>query len=119
MMLHLPFPPSGNKVWRHVGQRVLLSREAKAYIDTVKRCVLASGLEGLPVTGKIAIEIAATKPDRQRRDLDNLLKITLDCCTKAGVWCDDSQIHELFIYWTDRIDPCGGLLLTINPMEEQ
>ena len=45
-------------------------------------------------------------PDKRRRDLDNLLKATLDSLTHAGVWSDDSQIDALSI----RRFPIGGML---------
>lgn len=35
------------------------------------------------------------RSNRQRIDLDNLLKSILDACTLAGVWKDDSQVREI------------------------
>jgi crossover junction endodeoxyribonuclease RusA len=53
------------------------------------------------------VEIEAFRPDKRRRDLDNLLKATLDACTAAGVWQDDCNIVDLRIYWADTI---GGMI---------
>ena len=36
------------------------------------------------------------RSNRQRIDIDNLLKSVLDACTLAGVWKDDSQVREVF-----------------------
>ena len=35
------------------------------------------------------------RSNRQRIDVDNLLKSILDACTWAHVWCDDSQVREI------------------------
>jgi len=59
------------------------------------------------IKNPIKVEIIAYRPDKRKRDLDNLLKGSLDSLTKAGVWEDDSLIQDLRIYWGDHI---GGYL---------
>ena len=56
--------------------------------------------------GKMCVVIEAWRPDYRRRDLDNLLKATLDGLAHAGVYDDDSQIVDLRIYWAPDI---GGM----------
>jgi crossover junction endodeoxyribonuclease RusA len=53
------------------------------------------------------VEIQAFRPDRRRRDLDNLLKAILDSLTHAGVMQDDALIEDLRIYWADDV---GGMV---------
>lgn len=79
----------GRKYRKAVADEVLVQRGAKHY------------------KGKIRVEIEAYRPDNRRRDLDNLLKASLDGCTHAGVWEDDSNIVDLRIYWAESI---GGML---------
>lgn len=79
----------GRKYRKAVADEVLVQRGAKNY------------------KGKIRVEIEAYRPDNRRRDLDNLLKASLDGCTHAGVWEDDSNIVDLRIYWAESI---GGML---------
>jgi crossover junction endodeoxyribonuclease RusA len=55
----------------------------------------------------LRVVIEAWRPDRRRRDLDNLLKATLDGLAHAGVYEDDSQIVDLRIYWAPDL---GGML---------
>ena len=93
----LPFPPSVNHYWRHVGHRTLISRTGRAYRQQLVHDVQRSGLRAL--TGPIRIEVIATRPDRRRRDVDNLLKSLLDALDHADVYEDDSQIHDLRISW--------------------
>jgi Holliday junction resolvase RusA-like endonuclease len=51
------------------------------------------------ITGPIRLEAIVTRPDRRRRDVDNLLKSLLDGLGHAGVYEDDSQIQDLRISW--------------------
>ncbi len=93
----LAFPPSVNHYWRHVGSRTMISRTGRAYRQQLVHDVQRSGLRAL--TGPIRIEVIATRPDRRRRDVDNLLKSLLDALDHADVYEDDSQIHDLRISW--------------------
>lgn len=113
--LHLPWPPSVNSYWRHVGPRVLISEKGRAY----RTAVHAARLDqlriggGLPLRGRLSVAIDAYPPDRRARDLDNLPKAVLDGLTHAGLWQDDSQIDRLLI---ERREPLlgGGLTIKIS-----
>ena len=93
----LPFPPSVNHYWRHVGSRTLISQKGRAYRDGVIHDVEELGLRA--ITGPIRLEVMVTRPDRRRRDVDNLLKSLLDALDHADVYEDDSQIQDLRITW--------------------
>lgn len=91
--LTLPWPPSVNHYYRHVGPRTLISRAGRAY----RRRVVRSVYGRQPMNGPLAVEIDAHPPDRRRRDTDNLLKGVLDALQHAGLYGDDSQIEDLHI----------------------
>ena len=93
----LPFPPSVNHYSRHVGSRTLISRTGRAYRQQVLHDVQQLQLRS--ITGPIRLEAIVTRPDRRRRDVDNLLKSLLDGLDHAGVYEDDSQIQDLRIGW--------------------
>lgn len=98
--LRLPWPPSMNHYWRHVGPKVLISKAGRQYRQRVAEDVimqtLACGLaRGVP--GRVKVEILATPPDRRARDLDNALKATLDALQAAGVFDNDALIDDLRI----------------------
>ncbi len=101
----IPWPPSVNRYWRSVNGRNILSAEARAYRITLEAQALA---ERWPKFGgqRIAVQIDAWPPDRRRRDLDNVLKATLDAGTHTGLWDDDSQIDSLTIV---RRSPTTGV----------
>ena len=95
VVLELPWPPSVNHYWRHVGAKVLISREGRAYRQVVGGIVLAERVAKLE--GRLAVRVMAYPPDKRRRDLDNLLKALLDALEHAGVYDDDGQIDQLTI----------------------
>jgi crossover junction endodeoxyribonuclease RusA len=102
----MPWPPSVNTYWRTFNGRMIISEKGRLYRKEVADQVLIQrGAKHF--AGKLKVEIEAFRPDRRRRDLDNLLKAILDGMTHAGVWEDDSNIVDLRIYWADTI---GGML---------
>lgn len=121
MILSLPWPPSVNVYWRHVGAKVLISAEGRAYARDVYGCVLTQSVTTLTVFRKtfvepVSVDIVAYPPNRVRRDLDNLPKAILDALTKARVWEDDSLVHDLRIRWGE-VRKGGEIEITLNPME--
>jgi crossover junction endodeoxyribonuclease RusA len=102
----LPWPPSVNSYWRTFQGRMIISAEGRAFRERVEVLLMRSDIAPIH-TGPIKVEIEAFRPDRRRRDLDNLLKATLDALAHAHVYEDDSQIVDLRIYWADIV---GGML---------
>lgn len=111
MELELPWPPSVNHYYRHVGHRVLISREGRAY-----RQKLCSTLRGSVqmLEGPIEMTIDAYPPDRRRRDLDNILKCLLDSLQQARVYRDDSQIKDLYCHMLEPNRMGGRVVITLR-----
>jgi len=109
--LELPYPPSVNTYYRHVGARTLISAKGRQYRWSVcellmvarARPVMAAQAE--PMTGPLHIAIEIYPPDKRRRDIDNVLKALLDALEHAGAYEDDSQIVRLEII---KCDPIKG-----------
>lgn len=102
----LPWPPSVNTYWRNFDGRMIISARGREYRETVgDQMTLQKMVKRY--TGALRVEIEAFRPDKRRRDLDNLLKATLDGLAHAGVYEDDSQIVDLRIFWAKNI---GGML---------
>lgn len=101
MSVHLPWPPSVNKIWRMAtingAPRMLLSAEGRKYREAVLTTALACYGSVRPLEGRLRVHLLACPPDRRRRDLDNVAKAILDALTHAGVWNDDEQIDVLRI----------------------
>ena len=111
MPLILPYPPTMNTYWRHVGYRTLISREGRTFRRNVC-ALLGGGRRGPPTSGRLALAMDAFPPDRRRRDLDNLPKSVLDAIGHAGVYADDSQIDLLVIRRRDVV-PGGRLKVEV------
>lgn len=93
--LLLPYPPSVNHYWRHVGHKTLISRGGRLF-----RSAVVAAIQPLRITalsGPLDVSIRLHPPDRRRRDVDNTLKPLLDAMQHAGVYGDDSQIKRLTV----------------------
>jgi len=110
----LPFPPSVNHYYRHVGARVLISSEGRKYREAVWLAVLEQGRK--KHDGRLYVEILVNAPDKRRRDLDNLLKGLLDALQHAGLYEDDSQIDKLTI--TRGSDGSGSVTVYVDSRPE-
>lgn len=86
----LPIPPSNNKYYRHVNNRVLLSAEGRAYKQHVELLC-----KKIKITGSVRVEIDIHSKNNVRRDLDNFPKGIFDALTYAQVWADDSLVDEM------------------------
>ena len=111
----LPWPPSVNTYWRHVGSRVLVSREGRDYRRWVANELFA--LEARPIPGRLAVSVSLFPPDRRKRDIDNPLKCLLDSLQHAGLYEDDSQVDWLLVVRRCHRPPSGGVVVTVSPFE--
>ncbi|MGB9619088.1 MAG: RusA family crossover junction endodeoxyribonuclease, partial [Armatimonadota bacterium] len=114
----LPYPPSVNRYWRRVGNRTVLSREARRFRARVKDAWFVQkfvhrreALGDVPVEVKMIVK----PPDKRRRDLDNVIKAVLDGIESAGVIADDWQVRRLELEFGDCVDG-GAVLITIGTM---
>lgn len=102
----LPWPPSVNTYWRVFNGRAILSEAGRKYRKAVAEQVLIQRA-AKHFNKPVIVMIEAFRPDNRRRDLDNLLKAVLDGLAHAGVFEDDSLIHDLRIFWSPNI---GGMV---------
>lgn len=98
----LPYPPSANAYWRMFHNRILVSKEARAYKARAGLLALAAGMR--PLEGELEVLVHAYRP-RKVGDLDNLLKVLLDSL-RGVAWADDSQVRCIHaVRFDDRADP--------------
>ena len=103
----LPFPPSVNHYWRHVGSRVLVSSRGRKYRSEVNSLLRRKKIK--PLEGDLIVDITLRPPDRRRRDVDNYMKALLDAMQSGGVYLDDSQIVRLTIEKRDPMPKAGAV----------
>ena len=115
LQFDLPYPPSVNHYWRRVGARTLISRQGRAFRETV--CSLLALRRLHPLDGWLKVHLQIYPPDRRRRDVDNIQKPVLDALQHAGVYHDDFQIVSLI---TDRMQPVqdGRLEVSITQVTD-
>ena len=107
LIISLPYPPSVNHYWRHVGSKVLISREGRAYRDKV---LMSINYAGPVLTGRLSVDLLVYPPDARKRDIENVCKALLDALQHVGVYEDDSQIDRLLVE-RKRIDKGMGYVL--------
>lgn len=120
--LTLPYPPSVNHYWI---ERAVKTKTGKF---RVMKCIGAKGKAFREAVAEIVPEMESFKednllvtlevyvPDKRKRDLDNVLKATLDALEHAGVYEDDSQIQHLIAVKHEKV--AGGKLIVTIQEEE-
>ncbi len=106
----VPFPPSVNNYYRHVGSRVLVSKQGRAYRESIQLFLPKWARQSL--NGPLCIWIRFRAPDKRLRDLDNMLKCLLDALEKADVYVNDSQIMKLIV-WKGKPIKGGDAVVTV------
>lgn len=94
--LVIPFPPSVNTYWGFHGHRRFLTKKANQFKQDVRNVFAQTGSNGFGAAD-LSVSIALYPPDARTRDIDNILKPTLDALVQAGVFDDDSQVSRLFV----------------------
>lgn len=98
--LHLPFPPSANRLWRNVpGKGTLKSREYREWLERAANWLVGQRYAEFP--GAYRLRIVATPPDRRGRDIDNLIKPVSDLLKMAGIVADDKYARFVSAEWSD------------------
>jgi len=115
IVLELPYPPSINRYYRHVGFRTLISREGRAYRSLVCAILRRAGVR--PLSGTLAVGLDLYPPDSRRRDVDNVQKALLDAMQHGGMYRDDSQIKKLLTIMRDQVVPGGKVIIVVLPLE--
>ncbi len=94
-MLTIPYPPSVNTYWGFKGHQRFLTPKAKQFKTEVAQEVSHKQINyGLD---RLEISITLYPPDKRVRDIDNVIKSTLDALVQANAFADDSQIDVLLI----------------------
>ena len=114
--LVLPWPPSVNHYYRHVGPRVLISKDGRRYREAVAAVARRAGTPMFEVPVEVALDLHP--PDNRRRDADNSLKSCLDALTCAKVYEDDSLIQKLTVTKNAPLPPNGLAVVRITEHEQ-
>lgn len=95
--LTLPLPPSINCYWRKSPRGMYITKEGKTFRQRVAEIVTEHNAIKFG-DARLCVAMHVSMRDRRVADIDNRVKAALDALTHAGVYDDDSQIDELFVY---------------------
>jgi len=99
--LTVEFPPSVNRLWRAVpGRGVIKSKIYREYME--KNLWIIKQQSTGKITGKYIISFEASRPDKRKRDLDNLIKPLSDLLVQSMVVECDSLCEELSAKWVNN-----------------
>ena len=102
MRFQFEFPPSTNNLWMPVkGKGLVKTKEYRAWQDA-NAWIIRQQIGLVKIEGPFEAYFVFERPDRRRRDLDNLLKASLDCITNARVVEDDHLCQKLTAEWINR-----------------
>lgn len=109
VVLQLPWPPSINSYWKRTRfGSVYVSREGKEFVGRAVQ--LISNLGESPLVGRIGFDAKFYPPNRQRRDLDNCLKVLIDAIQESKLIGNDYQIKKLSAEMFDPIQNGGAIV---------
>lgn len=94
------YPPSANRLYRAVPNRgVLKSAEYRQYLLENTWLIKTQKDKGQPIKGAYEIHYSIQRPDKRKRDIDNLLKPLNDLIVDAGCVEDDSLCQKITAEW--------------------
>lgn len=95
----IPYPPSANRIWRQGQGRVHKSKEYQDWLALAAWEIRAQLGPKKVITEPFKLTIRVNRPDRRKRDLDNLLKPILDLLGHYGLIENDSLCHWIDARW--------------------
>ena len=102
--LLLPLPPSVNNLFAGRTKR-FPSKLYRAW-RTEAGAALAAQRPLPSFSESVEVTLSIGKPDRRKRDLDNLFKAPLDLLVEFGVLADDHLVHRLSASWAPDVVGC-------------
>ena len=96
-VLTLPYPPSANRLWRNIRGKTLKSVVYRAWLIEAGQVLFLQ--KPASVTGQYRLMVIATRPDQRARDIDNLIKPTLDLLENLQIVEDDSDCQMVSARW--------------------
>jgi Holliday junction resolvase RusA-like endonuclease len=108
MEITLPWPPSLNHYYRHVGPKVLISKEGRQYRRKVAKQL--GNYENLTMYEcPIELSMELYPPDNRKRDVDNSLKSCLDAVgttdSDTAIAADSVRFHTAIARMSAVADP--------------
>lgn len=117
----LPFPPAANNLFVNGAAGRFISPRYKAWRSDAGWMVPRTAKGAVP--GHFRAVLTFDRPDRRKRDLDNLLKAPMDLLKTMGVIMDDRLAERLTTEWATPFTapifpPIPMVKIAIEPLTE-
>lgn len=109
--LTLPYPPTSNHNTMAVRGRRISSPKYRAWREKAETAIKAQTPPH--VAGGYYITYTVDRPDRRRRDVENLPKSLSDALQAAGVIADDCHCLDARVLWSQR-EPGAGARVVVR-----
>lgn len=104
----LPYPPSVNGLFFNAPKGRRKTIAYRNWLDAAGWQIVEQGRHS--VHGYVSVSVALVKPDKRKRDLDNLMKPVLDLLVEMGVIDDDSLVKRISVQWADSGPGCAVII---------
>ena len=113
--IHLPYPPSVNSAYANGGNKRGRHKTAayRSWEVLAGASVKDSHRAGYTVPCRLSI--GAARPDKRRRDISNIIKVTEDFLVANGVVEDDHLFHDVQAQWSAEVET--GIVVLVQPLE--
>lgn len=112
IQLHIPYPPSANRLWVRARKGMRRSDEYMQWLRDAGWHVKSQ--KPGSIQGPYKISLQAVRPDKRKRDLGNLEKPISDLLQHLGVIHDDCECEMIIARWVTigsgvqvLLDPAG------------
>jgi crossover junction endodeoxyribonuclease RusA len=95
LKFELPYPPSINHYYLRTSSGVMIGAKGRKYRHDV--ALLLSKYRDFYSDKRLHVVIDAYPPDKRKRDIDNILKCSIDSMQHARLFYDDNQIDKLTV----------------------
>ena len=97
VQLHLPYPPSANRLWVRAKKGMRKSDEYERWLHQAGLHIMTQRPK--KIDGPYKLMIHATRPDKRARDIDNLIKSVGDVLQIMRVVKNDSDCEMVTARW--------------------
>jgi crossover junction endodeoxyribonuclease RusA len=109
--IRLPYPTSTNRLWRRTATGISRSPAYATWFRAAGNELNAQ--HPGRVHGPYALTVSLGRPDRRKRDLDNIVKSISDLLKTNGVVDDDSQAVRITLQWV----PVAGAHVLVETVD--
>lgn len=112
--LHLPFPISTNRLWRHARGRVIRSERYRVWKQAAGAEINMQKVGGVRGPFRINVKLEY-KVGHRRIDADNGLKCVLDILQEYGIIENDRLAIEVNVSWSSEINGTYVVITSADP----